>query len=60
MIEYRQDFLNEILELEKWMPKPLDNNIMILEELVLDVNEKHYILITHNKSIFYANDGKKT
>ncbi|CAG8635511.1 6222_t:CDS:2 [Funneliformis caledonium] len=58
VIEYRQDFLNEILELEKWMPKPLDD-IMTLEKLVLDVNEKCYILITHNESIFYANDGKK-
>ena len=59
VIEYRQDFLNEILELEKWMPKPLDDNKMILEEPVLDVNEKHHILITHDESIFYANDEKK-
>ncbi|CAG8725400.1 10475_t:CDS:2, partial [Funneliformis caledonium] len=29
-------FLNEILELENWMPKPLNDNIMILEEPVLD------------------------
>jgi len=60
VIEYRQDFLNEILELEKWMSKPLDDNIMILEEPVLDVNEKRHILITHDESIFYANDRKKT
>ena len=60
VIEYRQDFLNKILELEKWMPKLLDDNIMILEEPVLDVNEKCHILITYDESIFYANDRKKT
>jgi hypothetical protein len=59
VIEYRQDFLNEMLELEKWMPKPL-NDVMILEEPILDVNEKRHILITHDESVFYANDGKKT
>src|SRR6266540_213054 len=60
VIEYRQDFLNEILKLEKWMLKPLDDNIMILEEPVLDVNEKRHILITHDESIFYANNRETT
>ncbi|RGB26216.1 hypothetical protein C1646_631478 [Rhizophagus diaphanus] len=33
---------------------------MVLEELILNVNEKRHILITHDKSTFYANDRKKT
>jgi hypothetical protein len=60
VIKYRQDFLSEISKLEKWMPKPSNDDIMILEEPVLDVNEKRHILITHDESVFYANDGKKT
>ena len=60
VIEYRQEFLHEISEMEKWMPKPSNDDIMILEEPVLNVNEKRHILITHDESIFYANDGKKT
>lgn len=42
------------------MPKPLNDDIMVLEEPILNVNEKRYILITHNESTFYTNDGKKT
>ena len=34
------------------MTKSLNNNIIILEELVLNVNEKYYILIIYNKFIF--------
>ena len=60
VIEYRKHFLNEIFELEKWMSKPLNDNIMVLEEPILNVNEKRHILITHDESIFYANNGKKT
>src|SRR6266496_4282567 len=60
VIEYRKHFLNEIFELEKWMLKPLDDNIMVLEEPILNENEKRHILITHDESTFYANDGKKT
>ena len=60
VIEYRKLFLNEIFELEKWMLKPLDDNIMVLEEPILNENEKCHILITHDESTFYANDGKKT
>ena len=42
------------------MPKPSNDDIMILEEPILDVNEKRHILVTHDESVFYANDGKKT
>ena len=56
VIKYRKHFLNKIFELEKWMPKPLNDNIIVLEELILNVNEKRHILITHDESTFYAND----
>ena len=42
------------------MPKLLNNNIIVLEELILNVNEKCHILIIHDESTFYVNDGKKT
>ncbi|RIA84841.1 hypothetical protein C1645_698280 [Glomus cerebriforme] len=60
VIEYRKHFLNKIFELEKRMPKPLNNNIIVLKELILNVNKKCHILITHDKFTFYANDEKKT
>ena len=50
--------MNEILKLEKWMLKPSNDDIMILEEPILDVNEKRHILVTHNESVFYANNGR--
>ncbi|GBC02423.1 hypothetical protein RclHR1_04610009 [Rhizophagus clarus] len=59
VIEYRKYFLNKIFKLKKWMLKLLDDNIMVLEELILNENEKCYILIIHDKSTFYANDRKK-
>ncbi|RIA93145.1 hypothetical protein C1645_690960, partial [Glomus cerebriforme] len=60
VIEYRKCFLNKIFELEKWMLKPLDDNIMVLKEPILNENKKRHILITYDESTFYANDGKKT
>src|SRR5438128_608489 len=42
------------------MSKPLNDDILILEEPVLGVDKKRHILITHDESVFYANDGKKT
>ena len=47
-------------QLEQWMPKPSDDDIMILVEPILNEGDKKHILITHDESIFYANDGKKT
>ena len=47
-------------KLEKLMPKPIDENIRIIIEPQLNVNEKKHILVIHNESVFYANDGKKT
>jgi len=42
------------------MPKPSDDDIMILIEPILNEGDKRHILITHDESVFYANDGKKT
>ncbi|GBC05634.1 hypothetical protein RclHR1_06330004 [Rhizophagus clarus] len=44
-------------QLEQWMLKPLDDNIMILIEPILNESNRRYILITHDESVFYANDG---
>lgn len=60
LIEYRKHFLNKIFELEKRIPKSLNDNIIVLEVPILNVNEKHHILITHDEFTFYANDEKKT
>ena len=40
------------------MPKLSDNNIMRLIEPILNKGDKRHILITHDKLVFYANDGK--
>ena len=47
-------------QLEQWMPKPSDDDIMILIEPILNESDKRHILVTHDESVFYANDGKKT
>lgn len=60
VLKYRQEFLAEMAQLEQWMPKPSDNNIMMLIEPDLNEGDKRHILVTHDESIFYANDGKKT
>jgi hypothetical protein len=60
VLEYRQKFLVEMAQLEQWMPKPSDDNIMILIKPNLNEGDKRYILVTHDESVFYANDGKKT
>jgi hypothetical protein len=60
VLEYRQEFLAEMEQLEQWMPKPSDDDIMILIEPNLNEGDKRHILVTHDESVFYANDGKKT
>jgi len=47
-------------QLKQWMPKLSDDDIMILIELILNEGNKRHILITHDESVFYANDSKKT
>ena len=42
------------------MPKLSDDDIMILIEPILNEGDKRHILITHDESVFYANNGKKT
>ena len=59
MLEYRQEFLAEMEQLEQWMPKPSDDDIMILIEPNLNEGNKRHILVTHDESVFYANDRKK-
>ena len=59
VLEYWQEFLAEMKQLEQWMPKPSDDDIMILIEPNLNEGDKRHILVTHDKSVFYANDGKK-
>ena len=60
VIAYREKFLLEMKKLKKLMLKPIDEDIIIIIESQLDFNEKKHILITHDESVFYANDGKKT
>jgi len=60
VIAYREKFLLEMEKLEKLMPNPMDEDITIIIELQLDSNEKKHILVIHDESVFYANDGKKT
>jgi hypothetical protein len=60
VLEYRQEFLAEMEQLEQWMPKPSDDDIMTLIEPNLNEGDKRHILVTHDESVFYANDGKKT
>ena len=42
------------------MPKPSDDDIMVLIKSNLNESDKRHILVTHDESVFYANDGKKT
>ena len=60
VIAYRENFLLEMESLEKLMPKPMDEDITVMIEPQLNPNEKKHILVTHDESVFYANDGKKT
>ncbi len=56
----RENFLNELSAFENLMPIPSEDNIMILNEPTLAPEKKKHILVVHDESIFYANDGKKT
>ena len=50
-------FLNEIYSYEKFMAKYEGKNMkQILPTLGL--NDKEIILVTHDKYVFYSNDGK--
>ncbi len=59
VLDYRQEFLAEMAQLEQWMPIPSDNDIMVLIEPNLNKGDKRHILVTHDESVFYANDSKK-
>lgn len=60
VVKYREKFLSQMQEYERFMPKPSENDIMIIVEPSLGPGEKRYILVVHDESIFYSNDGKKT
>jgi hypothetical protein len=42
------------------MPKPFDDDIMILIEPNLNEGDKKHILVTLDELVFYTNDRKKT
>jgi hypothetical protein len=56
----REKFLDELSAFENLMPTPSEDDIMILNEPILAPEKKKHILVVHDESIFYANDGKKT
>lgn len=56
----RKNFLNELSTFEYLMPIPSEDDIMVLNEPILAPEKKKHILVVHDESIFYANDGKKT
>jgi hypothetical protein len=60
VVKYRKIFLTQMEEFERLMPRPDENDIMVIIEPSLNPGDKRYILVTHDESIFYSNDGKKT
>nr|CAG8622882.1 7196_t:CDS:2 [Entrophospora candida] len=56
----REKFIEKISSLEKLMPTLSEDDITILNEPTLVPGETKHIMVVHDESIFYANDGKKT
>jgi hypothetical protein len=60
VVAYRKEFLERMLEFEKFMVEYDDKT---LEPLLNDTIEsgaaKQYILVTHDESTFYSNDGRR-
>jgi hypothetical protein len=56
----REKFLEKISSFEKFMPTPSEDDITILNEPTLVPGETKHIMVVHDESIFYANDGKTT
>ncbi|MDW3631167.1 MAG: hypothetical protein QOK71_07005 [Nitrososphaeraceae archaeon] len=59
VVKYREIFLTQMEVFERLMPKPDENDIMMIIEPSLNPGERRHILVTHDESIFYSNDGKK-
>jgi len=57
-VEYREKFLEEIFQYEKYMAK-YEGESMECVPLALELNEKEIVLVTHDECIFYSNDGKR-
>jgi hypothetical protein len=57
VVEYRNIFLNKMLQYEKFMPTFEGENMEQQNPLLLP-NEKLHILVTHDECIFYANDDR--
>ena len=58
VVEYREKFLEEIFQYEKYMAK-YEGESMECVPPVLELNEKEIVLVTHDECIFYSNDGKR-
>src|SRR6266498_1907989 len=57
VVEYREKFLEEIFQYEKYMAK-YEGESMERVPPALELNEKEIVLVTHDECIFYSNDGK--
>jgi len=59
VIEYRMKFLDQMKFFEKFMPIFEGEEMENIIWPALDLYEKIHILVTHDESTFYANDGIK-
>ena len=57
VVEYRNIFLNKMLQYEKLMPIFEGENMEQQNPLLL-LNEKLHILVTHDECLFYSNDDR--
>ena len=57
VIKYRVDFLNFIFEYEKSMAKYSGDDMEDVELPILSPGEKQHVLVVHDESLFYSNDG---
>ena len=58
VVEYREKFLEEIFQYEKYMAK-YEGKSMERIPPALELNEEEIVLVTHDECIFYSNDGKR-
>ena len=57
VVEYRNIFLNKMLQYEKLMPM-FEGKTMEQQNPLLLLNEKLHILVTHDECLFYSNDDR--
>jgi hypothetical protein len=58
VVNYRKVFLEKMAEFEKFMAI-YEGDLMERKPPVLSEGEKEHILVTHDESIFYSNDGSR-